>query len=197
MRVNGFTDSNYSSETYKSVKTVKDTINNEQGSNENSANDVAAVYKQETSAAGKAGKTYQRDEKTISALKAEVEKRSAELRNLVEQMMLKQGHKFADMEDMYKLLREGRLEVDPETAAQAREEISEDGYWGVKQTSERLFTFAISLAGGDPAKAQELKDAFVKGYKEAEKAWGGELPEICRQTYEATIEKFDKWMKEG
>jgi len=196
MRVNGFTDSNHSNEIYKSEKTVKDTIDKEQGSNENSAGDVAAIYKQEPSPAGRTGKTYVRDEKTIAKLKKEVEMRTAQLRSLVEEMILKQGHKFAEAEDIYRLLREGRLEVDPQTAAQAREEISENGYWGVKQTSERLFTFAVSLAGGDPAKARELKDAFIQGYKEAEKAWGGQLPEICRKTYEATIEKFDEWMKE-
>jgi len=196
MRVNGFTNLNYSNEIYKSEKTLKDTINNGQVSALNSAGDEAVVYEQEPSPDSRAGKTYVRDEKTIAALKSEVEKRAARLRNLVERMMLKQGHKFMEAEDIYKLLREGRLEIDPEIAEQAREEISEDGYWGVKQTSERLFKFATALAGGDPAKAQELKDAFIQGYKEAEKAWGDELPEICRQTYEATIEKFDEWMKE-
>lgn len=197
MRVNGLTNLNYSDETYKSEKTVKDTINYGQGSGISSANDVAVVYKQESSPpAGKAGKTRPQDEKTIAALKKEVEVRSAKFRALVERLILKQGHKFEDAADIYELLREGKLEVDPQTAAQAREEISENGYWGVKQTSERLFAFANALAGGDPVKTQELKDAFIQGYKEAEKAWGGQLPEICRQTYEATIEKFDEWTNE-
>ncbi len=192
MNLNGITNAVHSNDNRNSEKQVKNTAEK----SKSSAADAAVVYEHESSAAGQAGKTYSRDEKTIAALKAEVEKRTAKFRELVEQLILKQGQKFSDAADIYQLLREGKLEVDPQTAAQASEEISENGYWGINQTSERLFAFASSLTGGDPAKAQEMKDAFIEGYKEAEKAWGGELPEICRQTYEATIEKFDEWMKE-
>ena len=31
---------------------------------------------------------------------------------------------------------------------------SEDGYWGVKQTSSRIFDFAMALAGDDEEKMQ-------------------------------------------
>lgn len=196
MSVNGITCEVYSNENCKIEKLVKNTADMEQESSMKSADAAAVIYEQEPSSAGKAGKTYPRDTKTIGALKAEVERRTAQFRNLVEQLILKQGQKLTNVTDIYDLLREGKLEVDPQTAAQAREEISENGYWGVEQTSDRLFTFASSLAGGDPAKAQEMKDAFIKGYKEAEKAWGGKLPEICQRTYDATIEKFDEWMKE-
>ena len=41
---------------------------------------------------------------------------------------------------------------------------------------------------------EEMKDAFIKGYKQAEKQWGGELPEISKKTYDAVMEKFDKLM---
>jgi len=64
---------------------------------------------------------------------------------------------------------------------------------GVKQTSERAIEFAKALSGGDPSKAALLKDAIEKGYKAAEKAWGGELPEICKQTQEATLKGLDDW----
>ena len=37
-------------------------------------------------------------------------------------------------------------EIDPQ---QAQDLISEDGYFGVKQTSERIFQLAIGIAGGD------------------------------------------------
>ena len=40
---------------------------------------------------------------------------------------------------------------------QAQELISEDGYWGVEKTSDRIVNFAISLAGGDPEKLKEIK----------------------------------------
>lgn len=43
----------------------------------------------------------------------------------------------------------GDFTVDAATKAQAQKDISEDGYYGVKQTSERLFDFASALAGDD------------------------------------------------
>ena len=49
---------------------------------------------------------------------------------------------------------------------------SEDGYWGVKQTSQRLFDFASALAGDDVDKMKEMQAAMEKGYKMATKAWG-------------------------
>ena len=35
-------------------------------------------------------------------------------------------------------------------------------------------------------------DAFKKGYEQAEKTWGGELPEISKKTYDAVLDKFEK-----
>ena len=194
MSVNGITNAVTTNDSRNSLKPVK---NADQAAKETvraPAEDVAVVYEPGASAADPAGKTYSQDTKAIAKLKADAEKRSGQLKSLDEQLLLKQGYKFTDSTNIYALLREGKVDVDPETAAKAQEEISENGYWGVEQTSERLFSFATSLAGGDPARAQEMKDAFIAGYKEAEKAWGGELPEISRKTYEATIKKFDEWI---
>ena len=40
-------------------------------------------------------------------------------------------------------------------------------------------------------------DAFTRGYEEAEKAWGGKLPDISQQTKEAVYEKFDALKKQN
>ena len=45
-------------------------------------------------------------------------------------------------------------------------------------------------AGGDPDKLDSMIEAFEKGYAEAEKQWGGELPELTQRTREATLKKF-------
>ena len=82
--------------------------------------------------------------------------------------------------------------MDPETKAQAQADIAEDGYWGVEKTSDRIIQFATALTGGDPDKLDSMIDAFKEGYKQAEKTWGGELPEISKQTYDAVLEKFEK-----
>lgn len=197
MNLQGVTNA-VSSNQSKSYTTKKDTPNANKQDNTTYNSDVAAVYEpSDNTATSSTQKTYTQDTKTIEKLKAEAEKRTEQLRNLVEKLLLKQGEKFTDATEMYQLLREGKLKVDPETAAQAQADIAEDGYYGVKQTSDRLFSFAIALTGGDPSKAAEMKEAFIKGYEDAKKAWGGELPEICEETYEATIKKFDDWLNES
>ena len=77
--------------------------------------------------------------------------------------------------------------------AKAKEDISEDGYWGVKQTSQRLFDFASALAGDDVEKMKEMQAAMEKGFKQATKTWGKELPEICSQTIDAANKLFDDY----
>ena len=42
-----------------------------------------------------------------------------------------------------------------------------------------------------------MRDAFKKGYKQAEKQWGGKLPDISKRTYDAVMEKFDKIKEEN
>ena len=155
----------------------------------------AAVYEKskDTSSSGSVKKTYKKDTATIEQMKADAEQRSQQLRSLVEKMMTKQGQTFNNAADMYRLLREGKLTVDPETAAQAQKDIADDGYWGVEQTSDRLVSFAKALSGGDPSKAEELMAAVKKGFKQATKTWGDELPDLCKRTLDATMEKMEKW----
>lgn len=61
----------------------------------------------------------------------------------------------------------------------------------MKQTSGRILDFAKALTGGDPDKVEDMRKAFEKGYKQAEKTWGGELPDISKQTYDAVMKGFD------
>ena len=103
----------------------------------------------------------------------------------------------ADDTSIWSFLRTGNFTVDAATKAQAQADIAEDGYWGVKQTSDRIVDFAKALCGGDPDKIEEMREAFEKGFKQAEKTWGGELPEISKKTYDAVMEKFDAWANEN
>lgn len=152
-------------------------------------NDEAAVYEKTPSNK----KVHQRDQETIDRLLSEAEASANRLRDLVERMLLRQGETIDKATDIYSLLREGKVEVDQETRLQAQKDIAEDGYWGVEQTSERLFSFAKALTGGDPSKADAMIKAVKKGYEEAEKAWGGVLPQISRDTLDRTISKIESW----
>lgn len=137
--------------------------------------------------------TAKYDAATIEKMKAEAEMKTAQLRSLVEKMLLKQGQKFTTLADAFDMIKEGTIEVDDEVAVEAQKEIADDGYWGVEQTSDRLFSFAKALAGNDPTKADSMLDALQKGFDEATKQWGDELPELCQKTLEATKKKLTDW----
>jgi hypothetical protein len=85
------------------------------------------------------------------------------------------------------------VEIDPQTRAEAQELISEDGYWGVNKTSERIFEFATAGAGEDPTKLEAIKAAIDKGFDMAAKSLGGSLPDISSKTYDAVMKKLDAW----
>ena len=101
---------------------------------------------------------------------------------------------FATSDDsMWKFLAKGNYTVDAQTKLQAQQDISEDGYYGIKQTSERLFDFASALAGDDVDKMKEMQAAMEKGFKQATKAWGKDLPDICQKTLDAANKKFEEY----
>lgn len=133
----------------------------------------------------------QKNEAIISRLKADAEARTQQLQQLVQQMISKQGNAYGQANDMWKFLASGNFTVDARTKAQAQADIAEDGYWGVKQTSERIFDFAKALSGGDMDKMKEMQAAFEKGFKQATKTWGKELPQISQDTRSAVNKLFE------
>lgn len=141
--------------------------------------------------------SYKMDADAVQRLKADLEQVQSRFLTSVKDMLTKQGVKVAEGDGIWKQIAEGKFEVDAETSAAAKEATSEDGYWGVKQTSERFIKYAKALTGGDPAKAEAMREAFKKGYEEAEKAWGGKLPELSQKTYDATMKLFDDWANEA
>lgn len=164
----------------------------------NGFSDVAATYDRAASST----KKYTQNIDLVNQLKADAEARTSQLRSLVEEMMTKQGTTFGiansnDEDAIWKFLAKGDFTIDEAARAKAQEEISENGYWGVKQTSERILSFAKALTGGDPSKIDAMRDAFEKGFAQATKAWGQDLPGISSQTYDAVMKGFDDWAKEG
>ena len=77
---------------------------------------------------------------------------------------------------------------------EAAELVSEDGFFGITQTSERIADFVIMGAGGDEDKLRAGREGMLQGFKEAEEMWGGELPEISQKTMQAALEMVDKAM---
>lgn len=171
---------------------AKDTDNTTASKN----TDVAATYEasnvsDKTSASSVKSKAA--NPELIAKLKADSDNRLQQLQSLVTNMFKKQGITIGTADDMWKVLASGNFTADADTIAKAKEDISEDGYWGVKQTSDRIFDFAQALAGDDEEKMKAMKKAVEKGFKEATKTWGKELPDISKNTYNAVMDKFDKY----
>ena len=191
--INGVSSSAY--ETYpvtqQDQQVNKTTEENKDASNKNES---GVVYEPSTTTPAK---TYTQNTELVNKLKAAADSHTQQLQNIVQQLMTKQGQAYGTANDMWKFLASGKFEVDEATKLQAQQDISEDGYWGVKQTSSRILDFATALTGGDPSKIEDMRKAFEKGYKQAEKTWGGELPEISKQTYDAVMKGFDKMAEDA
>lgn len=133
------------------------------------------------------------DMDTIEKLKADAEERNAQLRGIVEKLLLKQGGTILNAGGLANMYRS--LEVDEETRAQAQKDIADDGYWGVEQTSDRIVDFAKAMAGDNLELAQQMLDAIKEGFKQAGEEWGEDLPDISQRTMQATYDKMDEWIK--
>lgn len=194
MSVNGVTSTQAAAAySYNSTSAAKEKTSAEEAKTTTTAEDTGVIYEHSTAAkTSSTKKTYTPDTNLVNRLKADAENRASQLRSLVEQMMGKQANTYGNANDIWSFLRSGNFTVDPATKAQAQADIAEDGYWGVNQTSDRIIQFANALTGGDPDKIESMREAFKKGYAQAEKTWGGSLPEISQKTYDAVMEKFDK-----
>lgn len=193
MSVNGVTSTQAAAAySYNSTSAAKEKTSAEEATTK-TTEDTGVIYEHSTDTnTSSTKKTYKPDTALINKLKADADARTSQLRSLVEQMMGKQATTSGNANDIWSFLRSGNYTVDPATKAQAQADIAEDGYWGVSQTSDRIIQFATALTGGDPDKIEAMRDAFKKGYAQAEKTWGGSLPEISQKTYDAVMEKFDK-----
>ena len=74
---------------------------------------------------------------------------------------------------------------------EATDLVSENGFFGITQTSDRVSNFVFSFAGDDLEKLQKGRDGIVKGFDEANKMFGGNLPEISYKTQERTLALID------
>ncbi|MFI3254368.1 MAG: hypothetical protein R3Y63_08555 [Eubacteriales bacterium] len=128
---------------------------------------------------------------TATRLKAEQQEQAAAfLQKLAGMIKGQMSASYTKISDIIGEIAEGISETD---RAEAEEAVSEDGYWGVEQTANRIFDMAYALAGGDADKADEMMSYIEKGFEEAEAAWGDELPSITGDTKARIDELFAEW----
>ncbi len=114
------------------------------------------------------------------------------LRSLVANLLKEQG-----IETTVVIADNKEVDITTLTADEAQELVADDGYFGVEQTSDRIFKFAVGIAGGDPSRIDAIKEGVDRGFQEALDAFGGTLPDISYDTYDAVMEKLDNWVAEA
>ncbi len=118
-------------------------------------------------------------------VKALAAARMDDFSNMLNKMIGGQAKASTTASDMY-----------ADSVKKAQESIAEGGEWSPENVAENILDMAKSLSGGDPENFAVLKEAVEKGFKAAEKAWGGELPSITKDTYDKVMAGFDAWEKE-
>ncbi|APW65985.1 hypothetical protein LPB137_09010 [Poseidonibacter parvus] len=77
------------------------------------------------------------------------------------------------------------------TQGEAKDLVSDGGFFGVDETSQRVTSFVINMTGDNIEALQESRVGLVQGFEEAQKLFGGELPDISVQTQDKTLEIID------
>jgi hypothetical protein len=86
-------------------------------------------------------------------------------------------------------------EMREQLVAKAKEDVSENGFFGVSRTSERIFDFAKALTGGDPARMDRMQQVVDRAFASVGRMFGGmnNMPQISRDTYDAVMQRFDEF----
>lgn len=67
--------------------------------------------------------------------------------------------------------------------------ISEQGFFGIENTANRIADFVIKGAGDDVEKLKKGFEGMKKGFEQAEKLWGKTLPQISQDTIDSALQK--------
>jgi hypothetical protein len=82
------------------------------------------------------------------------------------------------------------------SSEEAADLIKEDGYFGIEKTSQRIIDFVIKGAGNDIDRLKAGREGVLRGFSEAGKAWGNDLPEMSYKTIEKSIKALDERIAE-
>lgn len=78
------------------------------------------------------------------------------------------------------------------SSKEASDLINDEGFFGITQTSDRVANFVFSFAGDDLEILEQGRKGIVQGFEEANKLFGGKLPEISYKTQERTLALIDE-----
>ena len=91
----------------------------------------------------------------------------------------------------------GGMNVSEADRLRAQEMVSEDGFFGVRQTTERIMSFAKAMVGEDASAEdiERMREAVQRGFDEVAQLFGGfnNLPGVTQDTHAAIMQAFDDW----
>lgn len=140
--------------------------------------------------------TIKSEPKSVEQLMAESENAFGHLKQIVGDMLKRQGLKFRDLKDIK--VEDVKTEtIDDIAQKEAQAMIAEGGEYSAENVSDRIVDFAKAISGGDKSKLELLRSAIEDGFGAATKDFGAELPEITKETHQLIMDKLDAWANEG
>ena len=116
------------------------------------------------------------------------------IRKLVATML---GNDDASGQSFWAIRAGGNFKLNEADRAEAQQMVGEDGFFGVKQTSDRIMSFAKALVGegAGEEKINSMRAAVQKGFDDVARMFGGfdKLPDVTKDTYKSIMKSFDDW----
>jgi len=138
------------------------------------------------------------DPATIDRLWKETNHATDAIRKLVSSML---GKSDSSSQGFWAVRAGGSFKLSEADRAQAQQMVSEDGFFGVKQTTERIMGFAKALVGEGASGAQidSMRAAVQKGFNEVARMFGGfdKLPDVTKNTFDSIMKEFENWKAGG
>ena len=133
------------------------------------------------------------DVTSVDSLLKDQEKRKLELLEMIRDCVTDQANRnysFFKTDDEIVNLEDLIAETSPTSP------LEEHDVWGIQAVADRIMAMAESFVGTDSSVFATIKQAVLDGFADAEKKWGGELPQICQDTMKEINNRFDAWEKE-
>ena len=135
------------------------------------------------------------DPDAIRRLWTETNEATDSIRRLIQSLL---GTQDANGQGFWANRALGNVQVSEADRARAQELISEDGFFGVRQTTERIMNFAKALVGEDasPEAIERMRNAVQRGFDDVARMFGGfdRLPQVSQDTHAAIMAAFDDWL---
>lgn len=94
--------------------------------------------------------------------------------------------------------RAGNMNISEADRLQAQQLISDDGFFGVTQTTDRIMGFARAMVGENASEEdiERMRAAVQRGFDEVARMFGGfgNLPQVSQDTHAAIMQAFDDWV---